>query len=143
MEESSKDSNIENDLEQKKQYLTSEIINKNYNANEFINFCLKKKENGDDLINWTFEELKQCVSEFQLQQGENNNINPNKSSMKNFLFSNKNNNTNNINNNLNTQNYLQSINENIQNSNFGSNNDFYTQYNNKTERESSFRLFHI
>ena len=135
MEESSKDSNIENDLDQKKQYLTSEIINKNYNANEFINYCLKKKENGDDLINWTFEELKQCVTEFQLQQGENNNINLNKSSMKNFLFSNKNNNTNNnINNNLNSQNYLQSINENIQNSNFGSNNDFYTQYNNNTEQ---------
>ena len=43
MEEPTKDSNSENDLEQKKQYLTLEIINKNYNADEFINFCLKKK----------------------------------------------------------------------------------------------------
>ena len=53
--------------------------------------------------------------------------------MKNFLFSNnnsKNNNYNINNNNLNTPNYIQSINENIQKSNFGSQNDFYSQYNN-------------
>jgi hypothetical protein len=71
MESSSIDSNKKDDLEQKKQYLTSEIINKNYNSSDFINFCVKKKENGDDLLNWTFEELKQCVSEFQKQQKDN------------------------------------------------------------------------
>ena len=43
--------------------------------------------------------------------------------MKNFLFSN--NNTNNTNNNINSQNYIKSINENIQTSNFGSQNDLY------------------
>jgi sorting nexin-7/30/sorting nexin-8 len=131
MEESSKDSTSENNLDSKKNYLTVEIINKNYNPTDFINFCVSKKENGDDLINWTLEELKQCVSEFQLQQQEKN-IQINKSSMKNFLFSNNNNNSNNNTiNNINSQNYLQSINENIQNSNFGSqSDDFYSQNNN-------------
>jgi hypothetical protein len=55
------------DLEQKKQYLTEEIINKGYNPNDFINLCQSKKENGDNLENWTFEELRQCVEEFQNQ----------------------------------------------------------------------------
>ena len=120
MESSSKE-----DLEQKHQFLLSEIINKNYDSNNFINYCLKKKENGDDLSNWTLEELKQCVSEFQLDQENKNISNQNKSSMKNFLFSNNNSKLNNLNNP--TPNYLQSINENIQNSNFGSQNDFYSQ----------------
>ena len=36
---------------QAKQYLLqSEIIDKNYDKTAFINFCLSKKENGDDLI---------------------------------------------------------------------------------------------
>ena len=145
MESSSIDSNKKDDLEQKKQYLTSEIINKNYNSSDFINFCVKKKENGDDLLNWTFEELKQCVSEFQKQQKDNNsnNIQLNKSSMKNFLFSNNNNNIKNNINNLNNQNYIQSINENIQKSNFGSQNDFYSQYNssNNTNNTSTQQVY--
>ena len=132
MEVSSKETNPENDLEQKKQYLAIEILEKNYNPNEFISFCLKKKENGDDLFNWSMEELKQCVSEFQLEK-QNNVTQHKKSSMKNFLFSTNSNDSNNINiNNENTPNYLQSINENIQTSNFGSQNDYYTQNNNST-----------
>ena len=136
-DENNNNTNINNNnqletLEQKKEFLTLEIINKNYNTNEFINFCLKKKENGDDLANWSLEELKQCVTEFQLQQNKNNNDNNqhNISSMKNFLFSNNNNNINNTNNNINSQNYIKSINENIQTSNFGSQNDLYNQNNN-------------
>ena len=93
----------------------------------------KKLEENIDLNSWTFEELKQCVSEFQKQQKDNNsnNIQLNKSSMKNFLFSNNNNNIKNNINNINNQNYIQSINENIQKSNFGSQNGLYSQYNNK------------
>jgi len=127
---SQKESLDNNDLEEKKKFLSEEIVNKNYNSSEFINFCLQKKENGDDLMNWTLEELKQCISEFQLQNkpkniNTNDNTQPNKSSMKNFLFLTNNNN----NNDLNNQNYLQSIKDNIQSSNFGSQNDFYTQSN--------------
>ena len=125
--------NQEENLEQKKQYLTTEIINKNYNVNDFINYCQKKKENGDDLINWTLEELKQCVSDFQVeQQKKNNSETKNKSSMKNFLFSNNNaENNNNINNNINninSQNYIQSINENIQSTNFETQNMALTPF---------------
>ena len=127
--------NQEENLEQKKQYLTTEIINKNYNVNDFINYCQKKKENGDDLINWTLEELKQCVSDFQVdQQKKNNSETKNKSSMKNFLFSNNNaENNNNINNNINninSQNYIQSINENIQSTNFETQNNLYSKNSN-------------
>ena len=132
MESSSKE-----DLEQKHQYLLSEIINKNYDSNNFINYCLKKKENGDDLSNWTLEELKQCVSEFQLDQENKNISNQNKSSMKNFLFSNNNSKLNNLNNP--TPNYLQSINENIQNSNFGSQNDFYSQNENTSNIQPVYK----
>ena len=125
-----KDKDKEDNLEQKKQYLTDEIINKNYNVNNFINYCQKKKENGDDLTNWSLDELKQCVSEFQNEQKNNDEI-KNKSSIKNFLFSNNNSNDNNNNfNNMNSQNYIKSINENIQSTNFDAQNDLYYKNNN-------------
>jgi len=49
---------------QKKQILIqTEIIEKNYDKTAFINFCLSKKENGDDLSNYTYEELQSVVDE--------------------------------------------------------------------------------
>ena len=42
---------------QKQNLLQSEIIEKNYDKRAFINFCLSRKDNGDDLNNWTLEEL--------------------------------------------------------------------------------------
>ena len=139
----STDKNIENDLDQKKQYLTEEIINKGYNPNDFLNLCISKKENGDDLENWPFEELKKIVSDFQLQM-QSQNENNNKiiaTSMKDFLFTSvpKNNNNNYYNNVNNNPNYLQSsqinqkINENIQNVNIGSNNASYNEYNSNSK----------
>ena len=52
------------DIEAKQALLQSEIIDKNLDKNSFINFCLNKKENGDDLNNWTLEELQQIIKEF-------------------------------------------------------------------------------
>ena len=49
---------------QKQNLLQVEIIEKNYDKTAFINFCMSKKENGDDLNNWTLEELTQVVQEF-------------------------------------------------------------------------------
>ena len=50
----------ENDeIRAKQTLLQSEIIEKNYDKTAFINFCLSKKENGDDLNNWTLNELTQ------------------------------------------------------------------------------------
>ena len=129
--------NNEKDLEEKKQFLKEEIINKGFNPNDFLNLCLSKKENGDDLINWSFEELKICVKEFQEQIQKQNEINNGKkdTSLKDFLFKNlPKNNNNNYNNNVN---YLQSsqinqkINENIQNVNIGYQNDNYNDNTNK------------
>ena len=65
--ESTINNNEENELEKKKQFLREEILNKGYNGNDFLNLCLNKKENGDDLAYWEFDELKQCVKEFQTQ----------------------------------------------------------------------------
>jgi len=48
--------------------LQTEIIEKNYDKTAFINFCLSKKENGDDLNNWTLDELTEIVHEFVKSQ---------------------------------------------------------------------------
>ena len=58
------------DIQQKQQILQTEIMDKNYDKNAFINYCLTKKENGDDLNNWTVEELTQIVNEFIKTQNE-------------------------------------------------------------------------
>ena len=100
-----------------------------------MNFCLNKKENGDDLAYWEFDELKQCVKDFQIQVNKEREQSQKKTStsMKSFLFSNLPQNNNN--NNINQKDYLQSsqinqsINENIQNVNIGSHSDNYNDNN--------------
>jgi sorting nexin-7/30/sorting nexin-8 len=64
--------NQDNELVAKQTILQQEIIEKNYDKTAFINFCLSKKENGDDLNNWTLEEIKQIVSEFIASQTNQN-----------------------------------------------------------------------
>ena len=59
-----------NELEEKTQVLKNEIIEKNHDQNAFINYCLSKKENGDDLNNWTLQELKNVIAEFIETQKE-------------------------------------------------------------------------
>ena len=67
--------NIDQEIQAKQQLLQSEIIEKNYDKASFINFCLSKRENGDDLNNWTLVELEAIVKEFvstqNVQQGGN------------------------------------------------------------------------
>ena len=58
------------EIQAKQSLLQSEIIEKNYDKTAFINFCLSKKENGDDLNNWTLDELKEIVSEFVSTQNQ-------------------------------------------------------------------------
>ena len=49
---------FEQDIEMKQNIIKSKIIDNNYDKNAFFNFCMdKKKEGGDDLANWTVEEL--------------------------------------------------------------------------------------
>ena len=55
---------IDKELEQKKELLKTELIDKKYEFEKFIQFCIKKKENGDDLSLWTIPELKDIIKEF-------------------------------------------------------------------------------
>ena len=41
----------EDEFQKKQDLLKNEIIDKNYDKTAFINFCMNKKKNGDDLNN--------------------------------------------------------------------------------------------
>ena len=56
---------IEKDITKKQQYLREEILNKNYDIDEFSEFMSQFKENGLDLVNWTLDELKNAVTLFK------------------------------------------------------------------------------
>ena len=43
------------DLEEKKSLLQTEILDKNYDQVKFVEFCLSKKPNGDDLTIWSLD----------------------------------------------------------------------------------------
>ena len=63
---------MDSDIEQKQALLKSEILDKNYDQEQFIQFCLGKKSNSDDLSQWSLSELHQIIEEFtQLQQSDN------------------------------------------------------------------------
>jgi hypothetical protein len=51
-------------IKEKQELLKREILDKNLDQNEFISFCLGKKEKGDDLNSWSLEELTKIVEEF-------------------------------------------------------------------------------
>ena len=62
---------FEQDIEMKQNLIKAAIIDKNYDKNAFFNFCMnKKKEGGDDLANWTIEELNSVINEFTLEQNQ-------------------------------------------------------------------------
>ena len=54
------------EFDQKKELLSKEIIEKEYDMEKFIQFCIEKKPNGDDLSLWTIPELKEIINEFIL-----------------------------------------------------------------------------
>ena len=60
----------DDEIQQKQMLLQTEIIDKNLDKTSFINFCLSKKENGDDLSNWTLAELQGIVKEFAESQNQ-------------------------------------------------------------------------
>ena len=62
-------------ISKKQELLQKEIIDKNYDKAAFVNFCLWKKDGGDNLDNWTLEELLIVVNEFQLYIEEENKYN--------------------------------------------------------------------
>ena len=62
------------EIQAKQELLQREIIQRNLDKGSFINFCLSKKENGDDLNNWTFAELEEIVKEFVSNQSQPENV---------------------------------------------------------------------
>ena len=56
------------EITRKQNLLQKEIIGNNYDKEAFVNFCLSKKEEGDDLNNYTYEELEAVVKEFISKQ---------------------------------------------------------------------------
>ena len=92
------------DTEQKQFYLRENILNKGYDAEEFMNFLKSKKgENGLDLRNWGKYELEKTVNQFITLKKINSKVSDNLAE-KNINIDNINNNTNiNINTNNNVQ----------------------------------------
>ena len=87
-------SSNEKDLEEKKNLLQTEILDKNYDQIKFVEFCLSKKPNGDDLTTWSLEELKNTIQEFISKFPKPN---PPVDQMQNLNINNLNNNANNYN----------------------------------------------
>ena len=57
--------NINPDIIEKQNLIKSNIIDKNYDKNLFFSFCMNKQgSKGDDLSNWTIEELKEAINNF-------------------------------------------------------------------------------
>ena len=85
------------ELHLKQSYLKSEIIDKNIDQEKFLDYCMKIKENGDDINNWTFDELKKCVADFNellKQESEQIKEKENQFSSLNSFLSNTNSNSN-------------------------------------------------
>ena len=74
---------MDSEIDEKKDLLKREILDNDYDQNKFIEFCTSKKENGDDLSQWTLEELKEIIQQFkesqttQIEHSENQNLNIN------------------------------------------------------------------
>ena len=81
---------MEDEQELKQQFLREEILEKNYDAQSFINFLIAKKgENAADINNWSLDELKLIVVEYknshnisQEKGSDQNNLNQKKDNSK-------------------------------------------------------------
>jgi hypothetical protein len=60
----------DNHIIKKQELLKREIIDKNLDKEEFLEYCINLKENGDDLDLWGYEELEETIKKFT----ENNSL---------------------------------------------------------------------
>ena len=66
---------MEDEQEQKQLFLRKEILEQNYDPQNFINFLISKKgETAADINNWNLEELKKVVIEFKSSYKNSNKI---------------------------------------------------------------------
>lgn len=53
---------MDREMEDKQNYLRTEILEKNYDADEFVQYLVEKGgEDATDLDVWTFDELKKVI----------------------------------------------------------------------------------
>lgn len=118
----------EKDQEEKQKYLRQNILDKGYDANQFIAFLESKKgEGASDISNWSKIDLYAVVQEFILvHSNDNTNSKQNTEQQNNDTNINTNNN-NNINNNINTNTEQKNENNN-NNDNNGKNSKILNDY---------------
>ena len=63
------------EIEEKQKFLVNEIMNQNYYSKRFNDYISNLKENGTDLNNWTFDELKKVVISFKNEENSGLNYN--------------------------------------------------------------------
>ena len=77
--------------DEKQNYLRQNILDKGYDGNEFINFLIEKKgEDGADVSNWSFPDLKAVVKEFISLNSQKTTENYEKENKENELYGIKN-----------------------------------------------------
>ncbi len=60
-----------NDILEKQKLIKENILDKHYDKDQFFAYCMKKKpENGDNLKNWTTEELTSTINNFIEEQNK-------------------------------------------------------------------------
>ena len=60
---------VNKNIVEKQNLIKATIIDQNYDKNAFFTFCMSQKpDNGDDLINWSMEELQQTINDFIEQE---------------------------------------------------------------------------
>ena len=71
----------EKEQEEKQNYLRQNILDKGYDANEFVSFLQSKKgEGASDISNWSMKDLQEVVQEYiQKHNGETKSLNESKS----------------------------------------------------------------
>lgn len=62
------DKQDDSSLRLKQEEIKTEIIDKHYDTQKFLSYCLTKKDYGDNLVNWTLDELKEIIILFTNDQ---------------------------------------------------------------------------
>ena len=61
----------ENDILLKQNLIKEKILDKHFDKDQFFSFCMKNKpENGDNLKNWSIEELNAIINNFVEEQNK-------------------------------------------------------------------------
>ena len=114
----------EQEMEEKQNYLRENILNKGYDANEFVQFLQSKKgEAASDISNWSMRDLHLVVQEFIAIHTKENNTNTQSQPLNTQNDSNNNNINNSDNQGSNAQSDFQIIENNSVTSNENNNNN--------------------